>query len=85
MKDGGSVKKKCTFRRAHFLPYEDVVDHGASAEHDAEADEDRRDDRRRRVELDECVQNHACGSHKYRINIAQRYDDNNNDISQSTR
>jgi len=47
--------------RTHFLPHEDVVDHGAPAEHNAEADEDRRDDRRRRVELDERVQDHACG------------------------
>lgn len=45
--------------RLLFLPHEDVMDHGASAKHDAEADEDRRDDRRCRMELDECVQNHA--------------------------
>lgn len=57
--------KKCTFKRTHFLPYEDVVDHGASAKHDAEADEDRRDDRRGRMELDERVQDHAC-EFKYR-------------------
>lgn len=59
----GAVKK-CTFRRTHFLPYEDVVDHGASAKHDAEADEDRRDDRRGRMELDERVQDHACESER---------------------
>lgn len=45
--------------RLLFLPHEDVMDHGAPAEHDAEADEDRCDDRRCRVKLDECVQNHA--------------------------
>lgn len=62
----GKCKKKCIFRRTHFLPYEDVVDHGASAEHDAEADEDRRDDRRCRMELDERVQDHACGPQRMR-------------------
>jgi len=48
--------------RTHFLPHEDVMDHGAPAEYNAEADEDGRDNRRRRVELDERVQDHACGS-----------------------
>lgn len=60
--------KKCISRLTHFLPHEDVMDHGASAKHDAEADEDRRDDRRCRVKLDECVQNHACRSQKGLIN-----------------
>lgn len=69
----GRERKKCiSRRRTHSLPHEDVVDHGAPAEHDAEADEDRRDDRRRRVELDERVQDHACGSHANEINISQR-------------
>jgi len=62
----GSVKKKCIFKHTHFLPYEDVVDHGASAEHDTEADENRRDNRRCRMELDERVQDHACGSQRLR-------------------
>lgn len=60
--DGEPWKKNALSRRTHFLPYEDVVDHGASAEHDAEADEDRRDDRRGRMELDERVQDHAWES-----------------------
>lgn len=63
----------------HFLPHEDVMDHGASAKHDAEADEDRRDNRRCRVELDECVQNHACGSQRVvytRINKSCDADNN---------
>lgn len=51
-----------TVRSTHFLPHEDVVDHGAPAEHDAEADEDGRDDRRRRVEVDERVQDQTCES-----------------------
>lgn len=58
---GGKSVKNALPRRTHFLPHEDVVDHGASAEHDAEANEDRRDDRWRRVELDERVQDHAYG------------------------
>lgn len=60
-------RKKMHFQaHTHFLPHEDVMDHGAPAKHDAEADEDRGDDRRCRVKLDECVQDHACGSHVHK-------------------
>lgn len=43
----------------YSLPYEDIVNHSAAAEHDTEADEHRHDDRRGWVKLDERVQYHT--------------------------